>query len=519
VEGTVSKERSPKISMHLNGVYQGSIACRRIAGNALRLGSFTAAFYAWFSRLWEYSALGKAVLGLSETAANWASSSVSMRYAGWIFNLLFTSGNEGVTEGTFLGVVLGLGAFAPTEIQMLCFLVFLFVMLWVRSMGSVSMDLGSMGEQDPCISDGGVRAGLPFQILLPLLVLFLFVTGATVSSVVPWQSIKNLVLWIFNGLAFVTAFDIASRGREDSVIWPFLAAISVSSLVGLYQHFSGWQPPRSWLDTKFEDDIVRVVGTFKNPNYLAEMIGLALPLTLALLIKNRNLRDKAVMLVYACLQGGALIFTWSRGAWLGFLASFGVMAILFDKRLLVAGLIVAMIGAAVAPPVLVQRLLSSFTLEDSSNSYRISIWRGSIALIRDYLFRGVGLGAESFSEMYPEYMIIETPALHSHSIYLQMLIELGLFGFLALVWFLLANAWYSLSAVFGQRGQGFGRWGHVGILAGSVAAVAGHMLQGIIDHTWYNPQVMLVVWVWLGVAAGVAARLKLNWAGKTSIPE
>ena len=187
--------------MHLNGVYQGSIACRRIAGNTLRLGSVTAAFYAWFGRVWEYSALGKAVLGFSETADNWVSSSVFMRYAGWLFNLLFTSGSEGVTEGTFLGVILGLGAFVPTELQILCFLVFLFAMLWVRSMGSVPMDSGSMGEQDPCISDGGgVRAGLPFQILLPLLVLFLFVTGATVSSVVPWQSIKNLVLWIFNGL-------------------------------------------------------------------------------------------------------------------------------------------------------------------------------------------------------------------------------------------------------------------------------------------------------------------------------
>lgn len=109
-------------------------------------------------------------------------------------------------------------------------------MLWVRSMGSVSMDLGSMGEQDPCISDGGVRAGLPFQILLPLLVLFLFVTGYSIIGS-PMAEHQNLVLWIFNGLAFVTAFDIASRGREDSVIWPFLAAISVSSLVGLYQHF------------------------------------------------------------------------------------------------------------------------------------------------------------------------------------------------------------------------------------------------------------------------------------------
>jgi len=41
-------------------------------------------------------------------------------------------------------------------------------------------------------------------------------------------------------------------------------------------------------------------------------------------------------------------------------------------------------------------------------------------------------------------------------------------------------------------------------LAGVVAAVGGHMLQGFVEHTWYNPQVTVVFWAWVGMAAGIS---------------
>ncbi len=448
----------------------------------------------WFGRALDSSAIVGAISRMPISV--WVRNSLVARFFGGFLKFFIVPSGHTVTEGTFLGIVLALGAFAPTEIQMLGLAALVLVLAWMRSKPI------SSGESPR--NSAGLH--LPFRVFLPFLVLFLFLLGATVSSVVPARSLKNFVLWCFGGLVFVLAFVMASRGADESVVWPFLAGTALSSLVGIYQHFSGWQPPRSWLDEKFEEEIVRVVGTFQNPNYFAEMLGLALPLTLALLIRQKNLRDRAVLLVFAFVQGVALVFTWSRGSWLGFIASFGIMAIMFDKRLLILGLAVAVAGAALAPPVLVQRLLSSFTVNDSSNSYRVSIWRGSIAILRKYLFRGVGLGAEAFSEMYPEHMIIQTPALHSHSVYFQMLIELGLLGFLALLWFLGANVWYSLWTAFRVPGQGWGKWTKIAVLSGCLAAVAGNMLHGVIEHTWYNPQVMLVVWAWLGVASGVAAK-------------
>jgi putative inorganic carbon (HCO3(-)) transporter len=499
VMGSFVTSEGPTKILRSGDVRQGSQAYRSIESATRRLDSIICAFFSWFDCVFHHSLIGEGVLYLGQKGATWVSSSFFAKWSGWFLRLLFTPCNQPVTEGTFFGIILALGAFVSTDMQILSFAVFLFILLWRR----VTLE--------QC---GSPLAHLPFQLVLPFMFLFLFIAGATVSSVAPGQSLMNFVLWCFNGLVFLVAFDTASRGREDSVIWPFLTGVTLSSMVGIYQHLSGWQPPRSWLDAKFEDEIVRVVGTFRNPTFFAEMIGLALPLSLALLIKNKSLRDKVVLLVYVLIQGTALVLTWSRGAWLGFIASLAIMAVLFDKRLLIVGLGLAIAGVIVAPPVLVERLLSSFTLDDSSNSYRLFIWRGSIALLRDNLFRGVGLGAESFVQIYPEYMIIQTPAPHAHSTYLQMLIELGLCGFLVLMWLLLACPWYAMAALFAEKGRGFERWAYTGVLSGVVGAAAGHMLQGVVEHTWYNPQITAIFWAWLGVAVGVSCALRSRGPGE-----
>lgn len=489
-------EKTASLISSSNEVFESSSAFNLLESAHSRIENAVIRFFLWFDVAYRNSLLGNILLSFAGTFTVWAQSSTFLTLLRRILRLCLIPSGGTFGEGTIFGIVLVLGALVSTEIQMLGFLVFLFAVLWRRS---VAIDNSR---------SHGVLPALPFHLHLPFVVLFLFVLGAAVSSVVPGESVKNLMFWCFSGAVFLFAFDISAKSGEESIIWPVLAGASLSSIVGILQYFSGWQTPSSWIDAKFEDELVRIVGTFTNPNYFAEMLGLALPLALALLVRNKSLRDKGVLLVYAGLQAIALIITWSRGAWLGFMASFAIMAILFDKRLLVVGLVVAVGILAFAPPIVLERFLSSFSLEDSSNAYRVSVWRGSLALLRENLFRGIGLGAKAFSQIYPEYMIIQTPSLHSHSLYLQMLIELGLLGSVALAWFLLASVFHSLGSLRVAKGRGFEKWKHTGILVGCMSALAGHMIQGVIEYTWYNPQVMLVFWAWLGVSAGVASRLK-----------
>ncbi len=393
------------------------------------------------------------------------------------------------SPSSLLGIILALGVLLPTQIQIAGVGFLVVLMLW-KSCGSSASQTKT--------------APMPWQVSVALFAVFVFALGATVSSVTPWDSLKSLVIWCFSGAVFLLAYIFAAKGQEDRVIWPILTGISLSSVVGIYQHLTGWLPPRSWLDEKFEEEIVRIVGTFQNPNYLAEMIALCLPLAIALLIKTKNFRTRVLLLGFCFVQSFALVLTWSRGAWLGFIASCGIMAIMFDKRFLVLGLALAVSVVSVAPPVLLQRLLSSFTVNDSSNSYRISIWRGALAIMKKYLFRGIGLGNQAFLEIYPEHMIIQTPALHSHSVYFQMLIEFGVLGFLAVIFFLGTIFLYVISTVVRVKTKGWGRWVSLATMVGCLAAVAGNLLHGTIEHAWYNTQVMTLVWAWLGICLGSA---------------
>ncbi|HHY96151.1 MAG TPA: hypothetical protein GX513_14265, partial [Firmicutes bacterium] len=297
---------------------------------------------------------------------------------------------------TWLGLVLGAAALLPTPVAlgMLLLLLPFWLRRWAALTGGTETKSG--------------RAGAT-RILLPFTALMLVVAGSVPASVVPRHSLVEFAFWVAYGLVFLLAMDAAGRGRVERVLWPVLAGAALSGAVGIWQYLSGWQPPQSWVDPRFADEITRVVGTFTNPTFFAEMMGLAAPVSIALLLGQRSWRGRLILGAFALLQTGGMLLSFSRGGWLGFAVSLAVIAVLYDRRLLWVGLAVALLAPFVLPEVLVDRFLSSFTMDDTSNNYRIFIWRGAWALARAYLWTGTGLGTESFTYTYPEHMIIQTP--------------------------------------------------------------------------------------------------------------
>jgi len=455
------------------------------------LSSVVVAFFTRVDRTVPDSLAGRAASSVVGAWLKAAAESVFVRAFRPVARMAFAPHGVPVTVDTALGLAVAVACVAPTEI--------------VFAVGAGALALFLWDRTKHAGDNGKLWAYPGFGSVMAVFAVFLFLVGSTVSSVDPARSLYNLVIWCFYLLFFFLAADSSLRGRAENMVWPFLTGATLAGLVGIYQKLTGWRPAKSWLDKTFEDEIVRMVGTFSNPTFFAEMLGLALPLTLALLLRNKDWRDRLILMGFAAVQGLAMVLTYSRGAWLGLIVSFCVVAVLYERRLLLLGMALAVVVFAVAPDVLLGRLVSSFSLTDSSNNYRLFIWRGSIAMMKANLIRGVGLGAESFSKVYPEYMIVQTPAPHAHSTYMEVLIETGLFGFLAMAWFFVTWAFDSLRAVFSGKGPGSSRWAEIGILAGVVGAVGGHMLQGVIEYTWYSPRVTIVFWALAGMGAGLAA--------------
>lgn len=488
VSGTIRKAAQYRFAS-----YRASLVYR-LAGNlGRRLSLALISLFAWADRALEESFLYRTALSVARRLDSVFSGSLLVKWFWPYARMAVAPYGEKMTVETALGLVLALACVGPTELVMLAAAGVLTLTLWDRCRAARS-------------GDGPIWAFPEFGLLASIGAVLVFIVGATITSAAPSLSVFNMVIWFLYFLMFLMAADASFRGRSVQVIWPFLTGAAFAGLVGFYQRMTGGiVMPSHWVDQAFEENLIRVVGPFTNPIFFGEMMGLALPLTLTLLFLKKDWRSRLVLIGFAGLQAIGLLLSSTRGSWLGFAVSFCIMAVLCDWRMLPLGAAAGILGLSVAPPVLVQRVLSTFSTTDSSNAYRISIWRGSLAIIREHLFRGIGLGAEVFRKVYPEYQIIQTPAPHTHSTYLEFLIEVGLLGFLAmacLFWLWMRDAF---DAVLSQKGSRSDRWAKVGVLVGCTGAVAGHMVQALIDYTWYSPRVASVFWAIMGMGAGIAS--------------
>lgn len=447
------------------------------------------AVWAWLEAAWSASLTGRVACRLGRLGQELLSASTVARWAARAWEVLVPP--CALTRWqTWLGIALGGAALLPTGVAL--GLLFLLVPFWLGEW--------ARSRLDP-VPGRRRAAGLPRWLLVSFFAFMALVAGSVPGSVRPRESLVEMVFWTAYALGFLMGADAAREGRGEEVAWPLVALASLAGVAGIWQYLSGWTPPQSWVDPRFEGEITRVVGTFTNPTFFAEMMGLALPVTAALALVRRSWRERLVLIGFALFQAAGMLLSFSRGAWLGLMVSLAILAVLYDRRLLAVGVVLALAAPYLLPRILVERFLSSFSLEDSSNSYRLFIWRGAWALARAYLWTGTGLGADTFAYTYPEYMIIQTPAPHAHSNYLEMLVELGVPGLAALLWFLLTWA--------REVGRGIRRFtGDTALGVGIVAAVAGHLLHGLVEYTWYSPRIALVFWTLLGLGLGTALRVR-----------
>lgn len=218
-----------------------------------------------------------------------------------------------------------------------------------------------------------------------------------------------------------------------------------------------------------------------------------IPLAFTLLIKTKSAGQKLLYLAGNAVMFACLMYTWSRGAWVGVVLGIGFFLILKDRRwlaLCVAGLLLM---PSVLPASVLSRLTSIGNVKDSSTAYRVSVWIGSIRLIREYWFSGIGLGSDAFLRVYPHYALGGADfALHSHNFYLQWIVDMGIFG-LFLYAGIIATCFTEIYRI---------REKNTLIRNASLAmggAMIGYLFQGVAENLWYNYRMILIFWIYMAL--------------------
>ncbi|OQB13245.1 MAG: O-Antigen ligase [Firmicutes bacterium ADurb.Bin193] len=320
-------------------------------------------------------------------------------------------------------------------------------------------------------------------------------------SLTPKSSIR---IWILYSAFMLFIFPLIKTALSADRLCKIASIMTFSgllvSLLGIYQRFFGDNFGHAWLDKEmFESITVRVYSTLENPNVLGEYLLLAMPVCAALLCTRRTWLSRFYYSGILITMAVCMIFTQSRGCWLGLILSAAVFALFVDPRLVVLEILALFALPFVMPESIITRFTSIGNVNDSSTSYRLFIWLGTLNMLRDFGIYGIGLGSDAYNKIYPFYSYSAIKAPHAHNIYLQLLCETGITGlaaFLATIWAALKK---TLIAVVESEKT------FTGVFASAVfAGLLGFLLQGAFDYVWYNYRVFLIFWsvVALGVSAG-----------------
>jgi putative inorganic carbon (HCO3(-)) transporter len=298
---------------------------------------------------------------------------------------------------------------------------------------------------------------LPLLILLGAILLSLTVTLSlqySLKEVLKWLEVLGIYLFVVN--------VIGKREVKAIVLLILLAGIS-QALLGIYQFFGRVGPEGFLLFDRF----MRAHGTFEQPNPYGGYLGLVLPLAYSLSLgakghearnRGKGIKDKGstpylpltpYLLVALATTGlflmlAAMLMTWSRGAWLGFIAAFIVMnvvrsrraAALFALALILLSFVFVMGGLQLLPEAITQRFLDFLpflggvdihTIEVTPANFavieRLAHWQAGWDMFSEHPWLGVGIG--NYEPVYPVYALPRwnEPLGHAHNYYLNIAAE------------------------------------------------------------------------------------------------
>lgn len=254
-------------------------------------------------------------------------------------------------------------------------------------------------------------------------------------------------------ILFVVFLSIALLLDQEQVLLPF-HAIHLSALVllplSLYEGVTGnliWQGEKLLIE-----HTLRVNGTFVDPNIFARFIILGIVANLVLQIFTQNMRIK--LIYWACLPLllVQLVLTGSRGGILT-LAMILVLSLIFlpNKKTILGFLGVCALGAVALlflRPELWERMLYLAQDLNVSNPQRLYLWKAAIAIFKDNLFLGTGLGSFQtvFLTDYIHLKNVPDGATLSHTTVLTIASELGVLGLILLIalWLAILGRLYTL---------------------------------------------------------------------------
>src|SRR6056297_110239 len=335
------------------------------------------------------------------------------------------------------------------------------------------------------------------NIMFILLSIF---TIRTVLSVDRSGSIRDFVLNV-GSILFIylwTQLDL-SKEKFKKIVYFLIFTGFLAGLYGIVQYIigvpmkSGWVDPNSGIET-------RVYATFENPNIFAEYLIMIIPVGYGLILSEKKFKNRVLILAMGGAIFASLLFTFSRGGWLGATAGAFLFLFMYQISMLIKFIPIGFLGLMMLPSSIIGRIASTGSLQDASNFYRMQIWRKSVEIVKNYPLTGVGLGFNSFRKISAKY-ITEADPYHAHNTYLELAVEIGIIGlfFVVMLGLKLLGMVHHILKVDKNNGT---------LMLGFFAGLISLMVHGMAEHVLYNPKIILLFWFYVGCINSIYSIVK-----------
>ncbi|MFD3156168.1 O-antigen ligase family protein [Haloimpatiens sp. FM7330] len=291
------------------------------------------------------------------------------------------------------------------------------------------------------------KSSLFYRFYFIILMFLIFVYNSNIYSINVSKSLSDTYFGVVVPIMFMLcAIEILKKEDIKEVIFCLVISIDFSCLYGMMQLLKDGISFRIIIKNR-----AFLTFGYHNVNIFAAILVTIMPLLLEMVLykKLKNKKEKIFAYSSLLLQGAALIITFTRGAWLCFIASIFLLLISKKyKKLLIVFIVAGLILAKPALSFIISRGTGNTTLLTNESSVaRIQSIFTDINIIKKYPF---GIGMSNFAHKYKEFAGVGYLSMpekfrwkvtaahymleHAHNLLLQIGVE---FGIVSLILFIM----------------------------------------------------------------------------------
>jgi O-antigen ligase len=304
---------------------------------------------------------------------------------------------------------------------------------------------------------------------------------ATLLAVYKWESFVNSRRLLLISVVYLVATFVSSEKKALSFIFLVVGVTGFLSIIELFDYFE-LHPERLFLFQHY-----MTTGGIK-------MIVLLL-LVPFLLHEGTPGRARVFGIIAGAPTLLALVLTFTRSSWLGFVGGCLTIGIVKNKYVILVVVAFVILFLLFAPLSLRERAYSIVDPNHPNNIGRVHMWTTGIKIFLDHPIFGVGdSDLHLIYERYNSFGDTE-PSGHLHDNILMWLVTLGVVGCAVLVALFVKIFSVELTAYRALKD----RWVEGSLALGALAVFVGFHINGLFEWNFGDQEIILLFWFSVGM--------------------